>query len=668
MNFQTIVLIALLMLIPVSAVIISPIIDTDKSVNTHSINTIINDLIKPGMTNQQKLDALLSFHRRMMHHFRLEQGTEDNTSDFDIVKVYNVYGCSWCTQQAVIFRALLEPVFGYSNVRVPGSEGPLKTSGQLGGHSSFEVRFSSTDTWHWVDPIIGAYAYNKTNGAIASLTEIKSDHSILTDAVKDGRASDPFFQCTHGEKSTTNDISEAYAYYDYDTEFMNGFADRLTAPDVSWARQSAMFTMAKNLKKGESYTWLWDYLAIDNHNIQDMTFAHINGTLTRNWEWYPPRHLCGAKDSVDKKNWPYFKPYAKFINDRISYRYFANGIHRFEPDLKSRDAFDAITPVNASFYFNDFKFPEVRPTELNVIASVPYRMKIAYPLMDLKISGEYTRATTDDSIAIIVSQLFFNTKYGWSSSYRDTLSNEPESLLAVLPVSKHGTFSYSLRNFVDPLYRSMFQTYYGYKVRFVMNAKTRTENVGIHKFKAEAVFQHNMFALPQLEPGKNQMTIRSSNTDTSFRDNKLEFSVNWMDSGSVSSYKRRVPTSKDTFDIYVKQNDIPKMLSMTLSNRSDTAFDNIAAERDYSSAANQDTELSASPNPFNPAVSLHFTGIKTLSYITIHSADGRLIKMFSVLPGNSMIKWDAEGLSSGIYFATLKSGDNKKSIRLLLAR
>ena len=130
------------------AAVMNPIVDTDKSVNTYSVPSIAADVVNSSMTNEQKLDALFTFHRRMMHHFRAQQTMEDGKTTSDVIKMYTVYGCSWCTQQAGVFRTLCSEVFGWDNCQGTSGSGTLASKGIPGGHSSFHLRFDANDSWH----------------------------------------------------------------------------------------------------------------------------------------------------------------------------------------------------------------------------------------------------------------------------------------------------------------------------------------------------------------------------------------------------------------------------------------------------------------------------------------------------------------------------------------
>jgi hypothetical protein len=83
-------LLLLLAFVAARAVVMDPVVTTDKSINTYSMETVAKSVIKDSMTNEQKLAALFSAHRRLMHHFRLHANTEDNVSSTDGTRLYNV--------------------------------------------------------------------------------------------------------------------------------------------------------------------------------------------------------------------------------------------------------------------------------------------------------------------------------------------------------------------------------------------------------------------------------------------------------------------------------------------------------------------------------------------------------------------------------------------------
>ena len=82
--------------------------------------------------------------------------------------------------------------------------------------------------------------------------------------------------------------------------------------------------------------------------------------------------------------------------------------------------------------------------------------------------------------------------------------------------------------------------------------------------------------------------------------------------------------------------------------------------------------LSAFPNPFNPTTTLVFMGAEAaVSSLTIHDAAGRLVQVLargSRIPGGHMWTFDASGLPSGIYTASLKTDRGDASRKLVLVK
>ena len=78
------------------------------------------------------------------------------------------------------------------------------------------------------------------------------------------------------------------------------------------------------------------------------------------------------------------------------------------------------------------------------------------------------------------------------------------------------------------------------------------------------------------------------------------------------------------------------------------------------------------PNPFNPSTTIRFAIPKTsYVYLTIYNILGQRIKTLinkELSAGTYNVKFDASGLSSGIYFYTLKAGDYLVTKKMILLR
>ncbi|MFH0920395.1 MAG: T9SS type A sorting domain-containing protein [Fibrobacterota bacterium] len=651
---SVLLLFATLLAVAAFGKVANPVIDTDKSVNATSVSTIIADLIKPGMTDEQKLLALFHYHRRMMHHFR--HRAEDNYTYFDLIKTYTVYGSTWCTQQGYLFKSLCDPVFGSTNVAM--SDGP--------GHTSFSLRFNASDKWHWIDPIIGAYAY-ASDSTIASIDEIDADNTIIHDAVAENRQGTPFFPCATGvDPIAGTGLTAAYSYFKYSPFwFTDTFVPGVESPDFS-SSQNPYFTTEKTLQKGEDYLWLWDYLPGDYFNLMDPDPAG----RVRSYSVYPPRHICGWKDSLDPVNWPYFKPYKKVIKGDTCYRYYANGIHTFAPDLYTDDPKDAPkTNTGMAFAVDGGGGPGMHPATANTHAEITWRIKLPYPLMSMRLLCNYKKTGASDSLVISMARLYFSpsTSYSLGPRYQDTLSAESYRVIKALPVNAAGTLDTNLRTFVDPINQTNYQTYQGYILKVVMRGANATD-VGLDSLKVECIFQHNMFALPQLEPGANQVTLAANGSVT----DNLKAGFSWMDEG-VQRFDVHDATSTSTaYSITVNQSEMPKMLYMQVGNTLRPDFGiGVEARRLGGLPETGGLELCATPNPFNPSVNLTIRADAARSAsmrLAIYDLSGRRIADLSEQAKTGTAIWNASGKPSGIYIARLTAGGKNLTRRITLVK
>ena len=98
------------------------------------------------------------------------------------------------------------------------------------------------------------------------------------------------------------------------------------------------------------------------------------------------------------------------------------------------------------------------------------------------------------------------------------------------------------------------------------------------------------------------------------------------------------------------------------SNSEREVFDFIVSVEDQSTANLNDYELIGNyPNPFNPITTIQFH-IPELSNVTlkVYNSIGEEMGVLvneELLPGDYKIKWNAEGVNSGVYFYQLKAND-----------
>ena len=78
------------------------------------------------------------------------------------------------------------------------------------------------------------------------------------------------------------------------------------------------------------------------------------------------------------------------------------------------------------------------------------------------------------------------------------------------------------------------------------------------------------------------------------------------------------------------------------------------------------------PNPFNPATNIQFSIPENTNVrITIYNSQGKEVTKLvngEFAAGSYIAKWDASGISSGVYFYTIKAGNFNQTKKLLLVK
>ncbi len=95
----------------------------------------------------------------------------------------------------------------------------------------------------------------------------------------------------------------------------------------------------------------------------------------------------------------------------------------------------------------------------------------------------------------------------------------------------------------------------------------------------------------------------------------------------------------------------------------------IAVER---SALAADLSLTAWPNPFNPAASIQLTlPVQSMVRLRIRTVDGRIVASLHegvMDAGTHILRWNAQGLASGRYFAELDANGSRRIIELVFQK
>ena len=303
--------------------LVSPWVTTDRTVDCSSYESIVKDVIKTGMTDEQKAIAMYDFFRQMVYHY---MNTPESRNP---IKNINVIGYTLCGSQGTCMKGLLNAA---------GIKARVVSNG---GHTFYEAFYDGR--WHGFDTFAHFYIYTRGEGDkryIASYEEMRKDPSLISDAVKEGRACPNICPC--GDKPI---------WFAKKTQVLGN--EPLTS---DWSVKDY------SLREGEEMVRTWwprGYSVPGSFRAQ-----HGSG----------PYHTCGSQDKKNPWNiFKFFEPYGirKYETVSVSYRHYFNGWMNFSPDLSSEPysaaiaAGELVIPVKCPFYITGAKisFKADCPTE-----------------------------------------------------------------------------------------------------------------------------------------------------------------------------------------------------------------------------------------------------------------------------------------------------------------
>ena len=175
-------------------------ITTDRTVDPHSLDSVIRDIIRSGMTNEEKALACYDVVRRGMFQYPWVYDVRERREEWhDAVKLLNTYGHGLCGIQARTLGALYRKVFGFDNTRLIGvteaQPGDWEMEVDCGaftfsrmqkgyslqnrqGHTTVEVFYDGH--WHHLDPTVEFYAYTRDGSRIAGIEDTMGEPSLVT--------------------------------------------------------------------------------------------------------------------------------------------------------------------------------------------------------------------------------------------------------------------------------------------------------------------------------------------------------------------------------------------------------------------------------------------------------------------------------------------------------
>ena len=499
----------------IAADIVNPHVTTDRSVDTSSVAAMVKSLIKPGMTDEDKALAVYNFIRRTMFHYRyLTRYAGGGTMDL-------INGVGYC---------LCTPTAG-TQARLCTAAGLKGHVLNTPGHGSVTVFYGGQ--WHWMDAFMGGCVWNKKRTGIASLTEVQADPALLK---RKDPSPVPLLPCG------------AVLYQDsLRWEPDNKKYHAACGPDdLAWAARAKpgkhrpmvwgdVSSLDITLRPGETYARFWDH-------EPGMYFLFRTGK-----EFAPPHHFCGvAAERRDTVNWPYWKPYVKEIEStdpetgkKVTVRtgrYWANGRLTWKPDLTSADVLQHFAVARNVRV--DAAKGELVPIDPDKPAVVEWTVACPYMLQ-----GGWLQAKVAGDVAASIK---VSVRKKPARSEPMDLRDAPGGKAKRAPLRPHflkarGTRGYTLR----------------------LELKGKDARVGA--IELVTIFQHNMYALPQLMPGKNVVKVTVGRPEALKR-TRLVLEYAWDQGGKTVTERRVVDTSPYAFSTDIPGDDLPRMRHLTLTN------------------------------------------------------------------------------------------------------
>ena len=511
-----------------AGLIVNPWVVTDRSVSCYDYPSLIADLTRGLETPQDKAIAVFRFFRRAMFPYTNRNEypfpVNDQQHMFDFVRMVNVYGYALCTQTNWMFASVLKQSGQVEDAR--GISVP--------GHGTAEVKWDGR--WHFMDAIVGCYAFRRDRREIASIEDILADSTLLSRAVAEGRASQPF--CPWDGKPIYPEEALAvtdqwYTYRKYGLDFL-----LKVIPDYKPAEadEPSTFSMAFNLRPGFRLTRMWDNLP-GMYNLSYEYYRNNKTIQTPSPSILPPHHPDNGGERLDSLNFPLIEPYRKVILGRGSYHYYANGVLSYSDDFSDRRFMQAADSISSLIVEpgNAGRGGILRCAPGDSLGEANLNFEAPYVFVGGSIRG---RAEVVEG--------------SWAAVYLDI--GRTENWLCLGVATSGGDFNF-------PIPANLIEERYAFKIKLKLFDKSAAGSVRLYELKAEAVCQLNMYSLPFLAPGNNKVSVQAGAIPQGAA---LQVTYRWLERGRERADLRLVSTPGESYTIAVSGIEYPRMKDISM--------------------------------------------------------------------------------------------------------
>jgi hypothetical protein len=514
-------------------------VTSSASVDTSSAKAMVDGIVRPGMTDEQKVLAIFNWYRRVVypHAYLLSDRR-------DVLRQINSYGNTLCGSHAANLGWLMRAA-GFKTRCVYIREG---------GHTFIDVWYG--DNWHAVDPETDFAVWSRAEPRqLINMDDLKADPALLDNAEAEGRAKpwlfkamkfpwttrekmaaycdDPRTKCDKSAMQWSSSVLKGESIKDYFVEGVKTvkysednepYGGRVSDPDL----------MHFDLKPGETLVRRWDNEGKDKY-IRGAGFGGY------------PAHLLygGGADENDEEVFPWVEPYRKdsygipeLPVDRC-YRYSGNGHLTWTVDAAALAKGPGTRLENLVF---DDKAGVIRPVEAGKPGRLFIPIRSAYALVCGEIRGTWLRGGEGDTVKVGLTA----EKDGFRQVWEARATGEHEATASLGP-EINGRFDY--------------------EIQAQMTAKADLSGTGLRRLTVDHTFVNNWLALPCLAPGENTIRVRFDNPDAT-KDAVLWIQYEWDEGEGWTRHrieKRRVTSSPFEFVLKAEGPKFPRMKALTLS-------------------------------------------------------------------------------------------------------
>lgn len=543
-DYASPLLLAALLLQPASRAtqtLAGPKVVTSASVDCSSLQSIVRDLIKPGMEDQEKVLALYNWFRRTIYHYRM-MGADRR----DFLRAINSYGCLLCGSQAANFRALLNAA-GFKARVVSANAG-----GEM-GHTIVEVWYQHR--WHVIDTMTSFYVMTRgADRTIASMADLAQDPTLVTNAETEGRSGPAFLYCIRHKE----DVNAEYA-------LRKKMMHDGMVQDIAWT----LFIFWPNAE-GQPQTvrtfWTIGPKYARYRNADDAYGEHYEPGLlditlkpheeyvrlwnnvgrwmeNGNYDTVGPFHTCGLADEQDPINFKHYEPYRKnktaFGID--AYRYYANGWLDWEPRGS-----EILLGSKLSNLTLEKKSGMLAVLNAAKTASWVMPIKSPYAVVESRLDLEFQGARPHSKVTVVCQPEDDAYNHGLRPQMK-TFAARPGPLTVAFDVGSRkdvsgGVFSY----------------------RLIVKLSGGSCQFAVRRIRT--VFMLNMHSLPFFEPGLNTVTVSKARPG-SLKDSRLVVTYDWAEGAQWKNQRtdRRVVRSFPAqYTVRVNGPKMPRMEKLVM--------------------------------------------------------------------------------------------------------